>query len=175
MRVRNIHRRRIEGSELSVGELIDSLASRNDRLWPRDAWPAMRFERGLEPGAVGGHGPVRYEIERYTPGKLITFGFRSPRGFHGTHGYSIAPDANGSTVLSHEIDMQVRGVARLLWPLVFRPLHDALMEDSLDRAERAVTGRVERQRGWSPYVRVLRRAFRAVGVGRRRGRDVHGR
>jgi hypothetical protein len=174
MRVRNIHRRRIDGNETSVGELIDSLASPNDRLWPRDDWPAMRFERGLEPGAVGGHGPVRYQIQRYAPGTQITFGFRSPKGFDGTHGYSVATDVDGCPMLTHEIDMQLHGAARLLWPFVFRPLHDALMEDSLDRAEHSVTGQVERRRSWSPYVRLLRRAFSARGIGRRRGRDVHG-
>jgi hypothetical protein len=128
----------------------------------------MRFERGLVPGAIGGHGPVRYEIERYTPGSAITFRFISPKGFHGTHGYAIAQDAEGCTVLTHEIDMQIGGVAKVSWPLVFRPLHDALMEDSLDRAEEAITGSLERKCSWSPYVRVLRRALRVLGVGRRR-------
>jgi hypothetical protein len=173
MRVQNIHHRRIKGSQESVGALIDSLASRDDRLWPRDAWPAMRFEVGLKPGAIGGHGPVRYEIQRYAPGSEIRFEFRSPKGFDGTHGYSVVPDAEGCPVLSHSIDMEVHGSARLLWPFVFRPLHDALIEDSLDRAEHAVTGHVERQRSWSPYVRLLRRGFRALGFRRRRGRDVH--
>jgi hypothetical protein len=64
--------------------------------------------------------------------------------------------------------MQISGVAKLSWPLVFKPLHDALMEDSLDRAEEAITGDLERRRSWSPYVRVLRRTLRTLGVGRPR-------
>jgi hypothetical protein len=40
--------------------------------------------------------------------------------------------------------------------LVFRPLHDALIEDSLDRAEHAVTGIVARPARWSGTVRQLR-------------------
>ncbi|MGW3967282.1 hypothetical protein ACWED2_46225 [Amycolatopsis sp. NPDC005003] len=40
--------------------------------------------------------------------------------------------------------------------MFFRPLHDALLEQLLDRAESAVTGRVERPVRWSPYVRFLR-------------------
>jgi hypothetical protein len=52
------------------------------------------------------------------------------------------------------------GAALLSWPLVFRPLHDAVLEDALDDAERHVTGRVERPARWSIYVRVLRRLLR---------------
>jgi hypothetical protein len=52
--------------------------------------------------------------------------------------------------------MRVRGTARLSWPLVFRPLHDALVEDSLDLAERAVSARLATPARWSRYVRLLR-------------------
>ncbi|MGW2011839.1 hypothetical protein [Streptomyces nigrescens] len=38
-----------------------------------------------------------------------------------------------------------------------RPRHDAALEDSLDRAERACTGTVARPARWSRYVRTLRR------------------
>jgi hypothetical protein len=45
----------------------------------------------------------------------------------------------------------------LLWPVAIRWLHDALIEDALDNAERSSTGAVGRPRHWSPWVRVLRR------------------
>jgi len=48
------------------------------------------------------------------------------------------------------------GVMRLGWPLAFRWLHDALLEDLLDNAERELTGTVARPARWSPYVRLLR-------------------
>lgn len=38
-----------------------------------------------------------------------------------------------------------------------RPRHDAALEDSLDRAERACTDTVARPARWSRYVRMLRR------------------
>jgi hypothetical protein len=61
------------------------------------------------------------------------------------------------------------GPARLSWPLVFRPLHDALLEDALDNAERQVTGRLQLPARWSPYVRALRRILAVA----RSGRDRH--
>jgi len=37
--------------------------------------------------------------------------------------------------------MEARGPALVSWPLVFEPLHDALLEDLLDRAT-ALTGTI---------------------------------
>ncbi|MFD9223274.1 hypothetical protein ACFWDI_25455 [Streptomyces sp. NPDC060064] len=54
-------------------------------------------------------------------------------------------------MLNHPLAMRVRGPARLTWPLFRRRQHDAVTEDSLDRAEG-----VRRSR-WGPYVRLLRR------------------
>lgn len=73
MIVRNIHERRLRASAAEVGALLDSLASSSVRVWPRDTWPAMRFDRPLAPGASGGHGPIRYTVEVYEPGRSIRF------------------------------------------------------------------------------------------------------
>lgn len=54
------------------------------------------------------------------------------------------------------------GLARLSWPLVFRPLHDALIENVLDNAARHVTGHLERPTRCSSYVRALRRIVAAA-------------
>ena len=68
MQVHNVHEREFDLSLASVGSLIDSLASSNDRLWPNDKWPPTRFDRALAVGARGGHEPIRYSIEEYYPG-----------------------------------------------------------------------------------------------------------
>ncbi|MEM1418366.1 MAG: SRPBCC family protein, partial [Myxococcota bacterium] len=47
----------------------------------------------------------------------------------------------------------------LYWSLVVRPLHDALIEDAFDNAERALTGDVARPARWSLRVRLLRRVL----------------
>ena len=157
MAVLNVHERALRCSEEALGALIDSLASDEDKLWPRRAWPPMTFDRPLGVGATGGHGPIRYRVSDYVPGRWIRFRFTGPRGFDGFHEFTTDHADDGRAVLRHTIAMYVRGPARLTWPLMIRPLHDALLEDSLDCAERAITGLVSQPAQWSRYVRFLRR------------------
>ncbi|MBF6329233.1 SRPBCC family protein [Nocardia transvalensis] len=156
MGVVNVHSRRLPATEAEVGALIDTLASEHDKLWPVGRWPTMRFDGPLKVGAVGGHGPVRYTVDQYEPGRWVRFRFTGPRGFDGFHEYTIHPDGNGTVVLRHLLAIHARGPARLTWPLLWRWLHDACVEDSLDRAEQAVTGAVARPARWNAVVRMLR-------------------
>ena len=110
-------------------------------------------------GADGCHGPIRYRISDYVPGRWIRFRLIGPRGFRGFHEFVVSQADNGA-LLQHTLAMRVRGPARLSWPLVFRPLHDALVEDSLDLAERAITGHLAKPARYSRYVRLLRRLLR---------------
>ncbi len=162
MRIRNIHQREFDADCTQLAALLDSLASDNDRLWPAGQWPAMRFDRPLEVGAQGGHGPIRYYVADYQPGHRITFTFTGPRGFQGGHTFEIETVAARRTLLHHRVEMAARGTARLAWPLLFRPLHDALVEDAFDKVERQL-GLTPAPRRWSPTVRLLRRM-----LGRRR-------
>ncbi|WP_199435341.1 SRPBCC family protein [Qaidamihabitans albus] len=152
--VHNLHVRRLPGSE--AGSLIDTLAGPEDRLWPAGSWPPMRFDRPLATGATGGHGPVRYRVESYTPGRSIRFRFSAPRGFDGFHEFSTATPGPEATELRHVLVLRSRFPAWITYPLFWRPLHDALIEDCLDQAERAVTGGVRAPARWPPYVRLLR-------------------
>lgn len=161
MHVQNVHEREFDRSLASVGSLIDSLASSSDRLWPTDKWPPIRFDRALAVGARGGHGPIRYSIEEYQPGRRILFRFLAPHGFHGTHRYEAA-EQRGRVVLRHALEMDTTGVASLNWPLVFRPLHDALIEDSLDKAAVSLGNAPGNAARWSISVRVLRHALRTL-------------
>jgi hypothetical protein len=65
----NVHQRSLAVPVAEAGFLIDGLAGPDDRLWPSDRWPAMRFDRPLGVGARGGHGPVRYAVGAYVPGR----------------------------------------------------------------------------------------------------------
>jgi hypothetical protein len=154
MKVVNVHERELRATAEQVGRLIDSLASSYDRLWPVQ-WPRMSFDRPLGVGAAGGHGPIRYDVEEYTPGRSVRFRFTGPRGFDGFHGYEVCAASAQSVVLRHTLRMRIRGPALLSWPLVFRPLHDAVIEDSLAAAEAAL-GQETRPRGWSAWVKLLR-------------------
>jgi hypothetical protein len=159
--IRNVHQRTWTISSDVLADLVASLATDNDRLWPIQRWPAMRFESpGLAEGARGGHGPIRYTVEEYLPGQRVRFRFSGPEGFNGWHGYEIEPGADGQVTLRHVLAMRPGGLAMLSWPLVFRPLHNALIEDSLDRAAAAIAGERYRPREFGAYVRFLRRLFR---------------
>lgn len=165
MRVLNIHERDLDATVPEVGRLIDALSSPADVLWPSRHWPAMRFDRPLQVGATGGHGPIRYFVEAYEPGRRVQFRFTGPRGFVGFHALDVQEIAPGRTRLRHVLQMETAGPAVLTWPLVFRWLHDALLEDALDQAETAVgaVGAVYRKpprRRWSLWVRILRSVLR---------------
>lgn len=116
----------------------------------------MRFDRPLGVGAVGGHGPVRYVVDDYDPGRLVRFRFTRPEGFAGHHSFSVSETAANVSVLRHELVMTVTGASRLTWPLFFRPLHDALIEEALDRAQLAAGLPPDRPATRSAWVRTLR-------------------
>jgi hypothetical protein len=170
MEVLNIHEREIRATREQVGALIDSLASSGDLLWPKRYWPAMKFDQPLGVGAVGGHGPIRYFVEAHTPGESIKFRFTGPTGFDGYHGYEVFATSGGLVLLRHTLKMKTRGVAQISWPLVFRPLHDALIDDSLALAERSLRQPPKVKR-WSSWVRLLRWAVSA-GRASRQGKQV---
>ena len=158
MSVVSVHERVLDASVSEIGALIDRLASDADALWPHARWPAIKFDRPLGVGAVGGHGPIRYVVESYEPGCSIRFRFAGPKGFLGGHRFEIEEIGSDRVRLRHIIEMRAVGLARLTWPLIYQPLHDALIEDALDRAEIYIGGRPT-ERGWSLWVRVLRWAM----------------
>jgi hypothetical protein len=155
MRVLNIHERELRAEPEKVGKLIDSLSSPTDALWPKQSWPPMKFDRPLAVGAVGGHGPISYSVESYTPGQSIRFRFLGPKGFDGCHFFEVIASTGESCILRHTIKMTTHGSACLKWPLLIRPLHDALLEDSLATAQ-ASLGIAPEVKKWSIWVRFLR-------------------
>ncbi len=160
--VNNVHERILPRPPSEVGALLDSLSSETDRLWPSDHWPAMRFDRPLQVGASGGHGPIRSVVDGYEAGHRVRFRFTAPLGFTGHHGFELEPTQSGEVILRHELRMTTHGPALITWPLIFGPLHDALIEDALTLAQEQLHLPALR-RPWSRWVRFLRRV-----LGRRR-------
>lgn len=162
----NVHERMLGAPSPAVAALISTLSGVPDRLWPHDLWPPMELSAGLVPGSTGGHGPVRYTICDIVADpagvRAVRFAFRRPAGFDGWHAFRMLPAGPDCTVLRHELRMTVRGTARLSWPLVFRPLHDALIEDALDRAQRELGLPLLSSARWSWRVRLLRRVMLAA-------------
>jgi uncharacterized protein DUF2867 len=155
----NIHERALPVPVDQVGPLLDRLGGPADVLWPSPAWQPMVLDRPVGVGAAGGHGPFRYRVTAHQPGRRVEFTLEPGHGVRGTHTFTAAPVGAGRTVLSHVADAEITGTMRVLWPLAVRWLHDAVVEDLLDRAEAAVgTGPVRPAR-WSPWVRLLRAAF----------------
>ena len=159
MKIHSRHERSFKANADSVGSILHTLSGQEDRLWPRDTWPPMLLDRGLAPGAKGGHGVVRYEVEEYMRGQKAVFRFDGTgltAAFNGHHYFQIIP-ANGHVILRHIIDAKGDFKTWLKWKAVIEPLHDALLEDALDRAELALNGQVARPAKWSTRVKILRK------------------
>ena len=147
--IRNVHERVINAPIESLGALLDGLGQKDDRLWPSQSWTPMVLDRPLAVGADGGHGVIRYYVSEYEPG---------PRtGIIGAHELSLDALDDERTRIRHVLIGRARGAMRLMFSAVVEPLHDAVVEDLLDNAEREATGSVARPVSWSPRVRVLRR------------------
>lgn len=162
----NIHERVIPASVDAVGRMIDTLGSTDDAIWPMERWPALKLDRPLQVGAAAGHGPIRYRVDAYVPGRRVRFRFLLPEGFVGTHEFDVEDAGGGVSKLRHVIEMRTVGIAFLNWSLIIRPLHDALLEDALDKVEGAFRD-VEPPRVWSRRVVFLRWLVRKSGGNRR--------
>jgi hypothetical protein len=155
--VRNIHHRTLRAHVQDVAPLLDGLASPKDALWPVESWPRMRFDRPLQVGAQGGHGPIRYSVVAYEPGRRVEFKFTGPRGFDGGHCFEVQAQDRGSKLI-HTLEMNATGIAAITWPLAFEHLHDALVEDGLSKAQRYLNEQ-PLPVPWSPRVVLLRRVM----------------
>ena len=162
--IRNIHERLVPAPVGRVGPLLDRLGGPDDLLWPAPAWTPMVLDGPVAVGAAGGHGPIRYRVTAHEPGRRVEFTVDPGLGLHGTHTFTAESAGPDATLLRHVIDGRTSGVMLVGWPLVVRRLHDAVLEDLLDNAERAVGAEPARQARWSPWVRLLHRlqADRAV-------------
>jgi len=160
MKVLNIHSRIIQKPFEVTSLLLDSLATEVDPIWPSEHWPKIKFKNGLQVGSKGGHGIVRYSIEKYIPNQYIEFKFSKPKGFFGIHKFEIIKKDQYSSEFIHTIDAHMKGIALITWPLAIRPLHNALIEDAFDKVEGLYSSE-EKKTAWSPWVRFLRKLLGA--------------
>lgn len=159
MNISNIHQRPYRHPPETLATILDSLASPDDRLWPWETWPPMRLSQGLEVGSHGGHGPIGYTVVEYLRGRSLVFRFTKPESFRGTHRFEILALEEGRSLLRHSISMIVNWHGLLLWVVAIRWLHDALLEDALDKVDRQLSLHpVASQHGF--WVKFLRRVLR---------------
>ncbi|MCT7354426.1 DUF2867 domain-containing protein [Streptomyces sp. 15-116A] len=153
--VRNVHDRILAAPAERVGALLDRLAGADDPLFPSPAWSPIRFDRPLSVGAVGGHGPVRYSVAAYEPGRRIRFAFDAPSG--GFHELSVEPLGSDRCRIRHVLEQDQPPMERLAWLLAVRAGHDTVIEELFDNAELAATGSLARPFRPGRYVRLLQR------------------
>jgi hypothetical protein len=156
LKIHNVHERTLPVSADAVWRMLETLGGPDDRLWPRDRWPAMKLDGGLEHGARGHHSFIRYAVVGAEPGRRVRFRFRDMPGVDGEHGFEVLPAGDGAAVLRHVLDLEARGPFELYWRAMIGRMHDALLEDLLDRAE----GRPPR--GHDALVRAARALTRAA-------------
>lgn len=156
MKVLNIHSRTISQPRNKVVALLGTLATPNDKIWPKEYWPAMRLSNGLQVHSKGGHGPIGYTVEAYQPDEFVQFQFTKPQSFHGFHKLEIAELSPEKTRLTHTIDIKTSGSGIFAWLFAIRWLHDALIEDAFDKVENHFSPHKKRS-DWNLWVHILRR------------------
>lgn len=159
MKILNIHRRVINQSIDNISSLLETLATRDDKMLATNKWPAMRLDQGLLVGSKGGHGPIRYTVVDYVPSQSIKFKFSKPKGFNGFHKFEFIVLEDKRTEIKHTIEMDTVGIGILTWVFAVRWLHDAFIEDSFDKIENLYLAEPKTSQ-WSLWVRILRRVLR---------------
>lgn len=155
MEVLNVHQRKVEVSKERVVALFSTLATKDDKIWPKEKWPRMKLKNGLQEGSEGGHGPIRYQITEYDPTACIVFEFQKPEGFNGVHKFEITETGLNETQIKHTIKMKTSGMGTVKWGLAIRWLHDALIEDAFDKIENQLIQKQEKT-AWNLWVKILR-------------------
>ena len=120
----------------------------------------MVLARPLALGADGGHDGIYYYVSEYEPGRRVRFTFHPRTGIIGAHELGLDALDDERSRIRHVLIGRTSGAMRVMFPAAVEPLHDAVIEDLFDNAERETTGTVIRPATWSPRVRVLRRLAR---------------
>ena len=118
----------------------------------------MRLSNGLTEGSTGGHGFVRYSVVEVNRHHVV-FRFDERIGLRGTHAFEVHESPNGGCILRHVLEGDSLGLMRIAWPLIVRPLHNALVEDGLDNAVRQLDGEHVETRDLSRRVKLLRQGL----------------
>lgn len=161
MQVINIHKRTINQPKARVVNLLKTLSTKQDKVWPKACWPAMRFKNGLKVGAKGGHGIIRYTVETLDIEKQIVFRFLKPKDFNGIHEFKIKTIDANVTEVEHSIIMETEGLATLKWIFVIRWLHDALIENAFDTIENNFL-EFKKHTKWNVWVSLWRFIFKKL-------------
>ena len=158
MKIFNRHDRIIPAEHDAVGSVLNSLSGPEDALWPREVWPPMMLDSALKVGAAGGHGPVRYRVSEYVPGRRVVFQFDRAGlmgGVDGRHYFEVVP-RHGHVIIRHDLEGDCNLGMWLKWTFLVKPLHNTVIEDAFDKVESRFSGTAVKRSHWGPWVRFLR-------------------
>ena len=153
MKLKNVHKRTIAAPAAHVGALLDTLSSEDDKFWPHENWPGVKFNLPLQVGAIGGHGTGPYTVSAYIPDRHLRFEFIGAR--RGYHEFRLLEVDDVTCLLRHLVEAELTLNSAWRWYFLIRPLHNALIEDLFDKVESQVTS-VEHPQVWSSRVQKLR-------------------
>jgi len=156
LKVLNIHKRTLNQPKSRIVELLKTLSTDNDKIWPKENWPAIKFKGGIKVVVKGGHGPIRYAVEKYNPNELIQFKFSKPTGFNGIHKFELEELDKNKTEIKHTIDMNAKGKGIFIWAFAIRSLHNALIEDGFDKIENNLSDS-KKKTEWNFWTKLLRK------------------
>ena len=155
MKVLNIHTREIESEVGKIVDLLSTLSTNEDRIWPKEKWPSMKLNDGLKIGSEGGHGPIRYKVIDYNPESHVVFQFQKPLGFNGIHKFELSQMDKNNTQIEHTIEMTTNGIGTIKWLLAIKWLHDTLIEDAFDKIQNQLEHK-NHKTDWNIWVKLLR-------------------
>lgn len=172
MKLDSVHSRDLPVATEQVGALLDGLGGPADRLYPNERWPTtpLELDGPLADGTLGRQGmfaltQMRQLVDEYEPGRRVVFRFAPGLGVVGTHRLEVQPLGAGQTRLVHTLEGRVEPKLLPVYPILIRQ-HDALVEDLLDRAELAATGRVASPARWPASVRIANAIELRIARGR---------
>jgi len=134
MHIRNTHRRWIARPAAEVFSALETVGTKDDRIWPA---PSMPFERTPGPLRVGetreSHGMIRAVLDEFDPGRRLVW--RADQSFlQGTHGFEVIETDTGCRV-EHVLDADLAWWFVPVWVLKVRAIHDRILERLLQRLE----------------------------------------
>ncbi|MEU6090821.1 DUF2867 domain-containing protein [Streptomyces sp. NPDC047085] len=138
--LRNVHERIVQAPAETVGALVDRLSAPDDPLFPTPVWPAMVLDRPLGVGADGGHGRIHYRVTAYEPGRSVRFDMAEDGLGTGYHRLDVEPLGPDRCRISHVLEVTMTVGKFAFFKLAIEPVHDTMVEEIFDNAERAALG-----------------------------------
>lgn len=138
--LRNVHERIVQAPAETVGALVDRLSAPGDPLFPTPVWPAMVLDRPLGIGADGGHGRIHYRVTAHEPGRSVRFDMTGDGLGTGYHRLDVEPLGPDRCRISHILEVTMNMGTFAFFKLAIEPVHDTMVEEIFDNAERAALG-----------------------------------